>query len=284
MNSQMKKVILLDKSVLHGTSTHKLKQFVNNHFLILPRVLYDECVMDEKDPKEILLKRFGDVVAAGGYTCKDGMYIVQREGQMLQPFPYLADHVETDSFRETVKRLGKLPKPDSVEHIYKIHMDAAQFLLDSYDEVAKTIDPEKLEDAEAKRGTLEANKLECFRFWIETIEHIDIHTLAVNAFRQFTNTPDRYCLSNDWVTWHYLKIATALAFEYTFRKGKPGKNQLTNAEHDIQDLEYVFLLSKAGALLTGDHVCSCLAKAAFPDKDVFSSLDEVPEEYVCNLT
>ena len=66
---------------------------------------------------------------------------------MLQPFPYLADHVETDSFRETVKRLGKLPKPDSVEHIYKGHMDVAQFLLDFYDEVAKTIDPEKLEDA-----------------------------------------------------------------------------------------------------------------------------------------
>lgn len=279
----MKKVILLDKSVLQGTSTHKLRQFVNNHFLILPRVLYDECVMDEKDPKEILLKRFGDVVAAGGYTCKDGRYIVQREGQMLQPFTFLADYVETNSFRETVKRHGKLPKPDSVEHIYKRNMDAAQFILDFHDEVAKTIKPEKLEDAEAKRGTFEDNKLERFRFWIETIENIDIHTLAANAFRQFTNTPDRYCLSNDWGTWHYLKIATALAFEYTFRKGKPGKNQLTNAEHDLQDAEYVFLLSKADCLLTRDKkLVKPLAQAAFPDKDVFSSLDEVPEEYICN--
>ena len=48
----MKKIIVIDKSVLHGTSTQKLKQFVDNHFLILPRVLYDECVMDEKDPRE----------------------------------------------------------------------------------------------------------------------------------------------------------------------------------------------------------------------------------------
>jgi len=140
----MKKIIVLDKSVLHGNSTHKLRQFVSNHFLLLPRVLYDECVMDEKDPREILLKRFGDVIDAKGYTCRDGRYIVQREGQTLQPYPFLADFDETKAFRETVRKLGKLQKPDSVEDIRRKHMEASQILLAVYDEVVEIVDPGKL--------------------------------------------------------------------------------------------------------------------------------------------
>jgi len=40
------------------------------------------------------------------------------------------------------------------------------------------------------------------------------------------------------------------------------------------------LLSRADCLLTGDKGCSCLAKAAFPEKDVFSSLEDVPKVYL----
>jgi len=40
------------------------------------------------------------------------------------------------------------------------------------------------------------------------------------------------------------------------------------------------LLSRADCLLTSDEGCSRLAKAAFPEKDVFSSLEEVPEDYL----
>jgi len=279
----MDKYLILDKSVLHSTSTHKLKQFVNNHFLILPRVLYDECVMDEKDPKEILLKRFGDVIAAGGYTCKDGKSIMQWEGQTLQPYPFLADIPETTAFRKTVKKLKKLPKPDSVEDIHEKQKDDAQSFLGSHEKVAKEIAPKILEEAEKKRGFLEANKLERFKFWVRALEFVDIHKIAIGTFSHLTNSPENFCLSRDWVTWYFLLLASVLTSDYAFlKKGKGGENELINAEHDLQDLEYVFLLSKADALITGDDGCYCLAKAAFPDKDVFSRLDEVPDKYLCN--
>lgn len=279
----MKKIILLDKSVLRGTPTHKLKQFVNNYFLILPRVLYDECVTDEKDPKEILLKRFGDVISAGGYTCRDGMYIVQREGQMLQPFPFLADYSETNEFRETVKRLGKLPKPDRVEDIHEKHMNTAQILLDIHEKMVKVIAPKILEEPEEKRGFLEANKLERFKHWVRASELLDIHKIAIGTFSHLMDSPEKFCLSRDWVTWDFLLLALVLTLDYAFlQKGKGGEKELINAEHDLQDLEYVFLLGKADAFMTIDDGCICLAKAAFPEKDVFSSLDEVPDEYICH--
>ncbi len=51
----------------------------------------------------------------------------------------------------------------------------------------------------------------------------------------------------------------------------------------LPDLEYVLLLSRADGLLTrNEKLVKPLAQAAFPKKDVFSSLDEVPEEYVCH--
>jgi hypothetical protein len=64
--------------------------------------------------------------------------------------------------------------------------------------------------------------------------------------------------------------------------GPPGDNR---AEHDYQDIEYVLLLSRADGIITRDKkLVEPLARAAFPEKDVFSSLEEVPESYRCDWT
>jgi len=47
-------------------------------------------------------------------------------------------------------------------------------------------------------------------------------------------------------------------------------------------MEYVASLSRADGLLTGDKkLVEPLVRAAFPEKDVFSSL-EVPDSYRCD--
>jgi hypothetical protein len=59
--------------------------------------------------------------------------------------------------------------------------------------------------------------------------------------------------------------------------------ELEKAEHDLYDVEYVMLLSRADAILTKDEkLVGPLARAAFPQKDMFSSLEEVPESYRCD--
>jgi hypothetical protein len=48
-------------------------------------------------------------------------------------------------------------------------------------------------------------------------------------------------------------------------------------------LEYVLLLARADAIITRDKkLVEPLARAAFPEKDVFSSLEEVPDSYRCD--
>jgi hypothetical protein len=55
------------------------------------------------------------------------------------------------------------------------------------------------------------------------------------------------------------------------------------AQHDVLDVEYVVLLSHADGILTRDKkMVKPLARAAFPNKDVFSSPAEVPDEYLCH--
>ena len=59
--------------------------------------------------------------------------------------------------------------------------------------------------------------------------------------------------------------------------------KLIQAEHDCQDIEYATYLSLADGLLTRDKkLVTPVAKVAFPDKDVFSNLDELSEDYICN--
>jgi len=55
-------------------------------------------------------------------------------------------------------------------------------------------------------------------------------------------------------------------------------------EHDSCDMQYVTFLSRTEGLLMRDLLWQDIAKAAFPDKDVFSSLEEVPESYRCDRT
>ena len=84
------------------------------------------------------------------------------------------------------------------------------------------------------------------------------------------------------MSWQLVRLTDAIVQNYYYLRqlgGVPGEKR---AEHDYQDMEYILLLSRADGLLTKDNGCLSLAKAAFPDKDVFSDLEEVPEDYICN--
>ncbi|MGD8786803.1 MAG: hypothetical protein PVJ60_05225 [Phycisphaerales bacterium] len=78
-------------------------------------------------------------------------------------------------------------------------------------------------------------------------------------------------------------MASILAKEYYYLSQMGGIPGIRRAEHDYQDMEYVLLLSRADGILTRDEkLVKPLAQAAFPEKDIFSNLDEVPEEYICH--
>ena len=173
--------------------------------------------------------------------------------------------------------------PNENEIVHESHVDSAETLLSQYKKVVGEVGQEIFKAAvnEVKRS--KADRQQRFKIWTQAVEDLDIHKLSVHLLTQFRGSSEKHCPSSDWVTWHYIRIAAILTFEYKFLEGKPGKNQLTNAVHDLNDIEYVLLLCRAEGLLTRDNrLVKPLAKAAFPQKDVFSSLEDVPDEYVCH--
>ncbi|MCK4292221.1 MAG: hypothetical protein KAY65_03425, partial [Planctomycetes bacterium] len=74
------KQIIIDKDAFVGINLDALCNFAGDHFLILPRVLHDECA-DNENARETLFGRFRDIILAGGYTCASGRDIVKKEGQ-----------------------------------------------------------------------------------------------------------------------------------------------------------------------------------------------------------
>jgi len=94
-----------------------------------------------------------------------------------------------------------------------------------------------------------------------------------------------YCLSvtesaitKDWVSWHYKRLTLLYELFIGDRKG----TSVEKVEHHLQDMAYITLLCRGDVLLIRDTNPIILAKTAFPQKDIFDSVDVVPKKYVCN--
>lgn len=282
MNAKPKQIII-DKDAFVGINLDELCNFARNHILILPRVLYDECAKNEVEGDK-LLKRFMDIIVAGGYTCPSCMDIAKKEGKILEPYGFLPDLDETRMCQNKFRKGAILYNPDNDDDAREKDIEIANFLLVYNKEIAQEFAPDKLREAEARRSCLEANRLERYRFWIESIDCQDVHELIRKESVKFTNSPDKFCLSSAWVIWHFVRLAYVVYLDYSFlKKGRGAESERRRTLHDLNDIEYVVLLSRADGILTRDEkLVKPLAKAAFPDKDVFSSLDEVPNEYLCH--
>jgi hypothetical protein len=112
----------------------------------------------------------------------------------------------------------------------------------------------------------------------------DLHDMATRSFPQWIRDPGRFCLSAEWMTWHRIRLQVAVTVDYLCLREKGGVPGNTTAEHDDQDAEYVLLLSRADAIIAKDKGLIGLARAAFPKKDVLSSLEDVRDLYGCDWT
>lgn len=154
---------------------------------------------------------------------------------------------------------------------------------DDYTQKLIRDDPELLKEVRMCDNT-KSKRFERLQQWVEFVDSQDMHEVAKTLLCEITNDPEKYCLSEKWVSWHFVRLMFIIIMERDFLRQNGDKSSEIIIEHDLQDMKYVILLSRADGLLTKDNCCFCLAKAAFPEKDVFSSLDEVPEDYICDWT
>jgi len=71
-------------------------------------------------------------------------------------------------------------------------------------------------------------------------------------------------------TWQYTRLWFAYCCEWSHKKSLPDSCEKRDISNDFYDIEPVLYLSRAGGLLTNDTKLQVpLAKAAFPEKDMF---------------
>lgn len=213
------------------------------------------------------------------------MTYTQSEGKHGRPYPFfLPDLDATKQIRTGEARLkDALDSPMAGEVSQSRHKVSKAVLVDLSAKLKKRIDKER-PDVGKKIQDLTSDRFNRFRILLESIDARDLHQMCVDSFHHdWIKNEKKFCLSPEWIGWQLIRLTDVIVQDYYYLRqlgGGPGDER---AEHDYQDMEYVILLSRADCLLTRDEkLVKPLARAAFPDKDVFSSLDEVPKGYVCN--
>lgn len=273
------KQLVIDKNVFQGIITQSLCDFARNHFLVLPDDLYYECASTDRMRQE-LLDRFRDVILAGACICPRRNTIIKKEAENLSPYGPIVDMQTISAVRNTFQKNSRPYKPEEVETAKVNELRMAQMIINCADDFTRMLvseEPERL--AQIRRCQL--SRSDRFAIWAASVDSQDIiHQASEEMLKGFTNKPDKFCLSEEWVSWHFLRLYLILLQERTFLRHTGDNSGQISIEHDLQDITYVMLLSRVDCLLTSDKGCSCLAKAAFPEKDVFSGLKEVPEDYL----
>lgn len=274
------KQIIIDKDAFIGIGVNALRNFTKNHLLILPDVLCYECHTDFNTKPQRTLKHCQQLIQNGAYYCSCSTGFLQNEGNSLEPYPWFLPDLEV------TRRIKNGTSENSVSDamkMFKARSDVAcRLFVDAINRINKRV-PSESQDSLKK---IQSQKIEV-RFG-KFLNHIDANKDHMRDFA-IHSMPDgwiknlnSFCLSEKWISWQYFRLVRLIAMEYSCRGLSGGAPSKKHAEHDYQDMEYVLLLSRADGLLTRDKGCSSLAKAAFPKKDVFSSIDEVPDDYLCH--
>ncbi len=278
------KQIVLDKSAFLGISLERLCDFANSHFLLLSDTLLHECATATRQAPEHVLCRYGDIVKAGAYYCSMSRTFVEWECRHCRPYSwFLPDLTATEQIRTGEERLEDLIHSSTYGEISQPHYKVAKAFVNVSGKLKNVIDADD-PCLGKKIRQLPPDTYERFRILFEFVDSSSLHQIGVDSVPyDWIKDEKQFCLSPESISWQLIRLTGVVALNYCYLRQSGGALGEDRAEHDYQDMEYVLLLSRADGIVTRDKkLVEPLARAAFPEKDVFSSLEEVPESYRCD--
>ncbi|HIJ70319.1 MAG TPA: hypothetical protein HPP87_03030 [Planctomycetes bacterium] len=269
----MPKLLVLDKSVFQNTSLTKLCQFAKSHNILAGDVLFIECLISPDQVDQKLLIQFQKLIKAGAMYTHLPFEIVNREKEALSPIKSIVDKNGTDTIRTSTLN----------DNVFCLKRGS-----EKYQAQVGPIIKDMLKLSEYFYAAITKKKL-LRGIRTETGDNVNRLTKWAKAMKPVVDNevlkkwePEIYSyITHDWYTWHDYWLRCILSFEWAYQKAKSGQlPTLGKASHDFHDMQYVACLSRADGILTNDKdLVIPLARAAFPKKDVFSSLDDVTDKY-----
>jgi hypothetical protein len=281
---QMSKYLIVDKSILCGTATDRLCQFVKAYNVIISGTLVYECRTTNKE-RDLMLDRCRKAVLAGGIFSPGTLEVLTYEAQSLRAYGPLVRPQRADDVRRVFR-----DDPTPFDNAVVAKMSDAEkgfaFYLRDFLGQAKAFlreeDPDALAEEIKRWPNIDESQAERLREYARVCSCPDLRDATNRLLQHIAPRREEYCLSPEWVSWQVIRLLMMWQLERAFQYQARGRMKDKDLCDDWADVQYVTLLSRADGLLMHDLFWQHLAKAAFPEKNVFSSLDEVPDSYRCD--
>jgi hypothetical protein len=273
------KQIIIDKESLIGINIDKLCFLAKSHLLLACDTLLYECATTSESARKDMLGRYKRIIEAGAYHCSCSVGYLQYEGRSGSAYPwFLPDLNATEQIRSKKAQVDDLLDTATAEEIFQTRLGVAKNIFLRFSKNIKTRLDSRESDVGKAIKNLPSSTFERFQTLLGYIDSGNLHESGVNSLpRDLIKDETKFCLSPEWISWQFIRLISVIVQNYYYLRqmgGPPGDDR---AEHDYQDMEYVLLLSRADGILTNDQsLIKPLAKAAFPDKQVFSSIEEIP--------
>jgi|GEM_PF-6765503 len=270
--------LIIDKNVIIGTNENRLREFAKAHKVIIPHTAFLECLISTDLVIKRLFRRIDGMIRNGANVSYQVMQIVEAEGKSLSPCKDIIDY----EWSSALRRDGIMDEQYISEHEIARRKDKNEKIANDLKKMSikvcnkyRSRHNDKIKELRGKQKNFNERITDFFNL----VNKSDTHDLAIKQFQILIKNPVLFCLSDEWLSWHYMRLLHIMALEYASKKVKGELPNIEKIENDCMDIEYIVLLFKADGLITNDIKCGFMAKAAFPEKYVFSSIEEASGIY-----
>ncbi len=280
----MAKVLVMDKCCFQGIGKSRLVEFVGKYRVVLPHILAIECVTSDdctgKRPAKNaikLLHRVEALVKAGAYLGRSSLSMYKEETKSRCAAVQIVDKEATHASRAATLALTE----DSVrreDEKCRREFDPLISYVNRLGQVFVEAIREKDLSKAFQEEIREEDKVERFGKYLKQADE-ERDDILQNWMQSLASD-----VTEEWYIWQFIRLWFGWAVDWAARRADADDAALqADISNDYYDMEYVASLSRADGLLTLDtKLVEPLARAAFPEKDVYSSLEEVPDSYRCD--
>lgn len=265
-----KLTIIIDKNILQGSSLQILSTLAQNHSVILPHTLLEECLTTERAPgPKPLLKKAEDLVKAGAFASLSQGRMLEIERTKLQPLQAIIDEVGTEQIRN-----------NSIEDVQVDFQKEAEKCNKAFEPILQYV--ERL--AKAFWKTLSGKDYSAD--WKQPRDDNDL-SKRIEKWRKATDTqmnewlkvfqPNIHShITKDWTTWLIFQLLVVYGIEWAFKRNLSGQSfedfDITN---DVYDLNYLSCVLHSDVLLSRDNKLRTFAQVMVPTKLICSEIRDL---------
>ncbi|MBN2181127.1 MAG: hypothetical protein JW715_04375 [Sedimentisphaerales bacterium] len=280
----MSKLLVVDKCSFQGIPLLQLIEFVENYYIVFPYALCVECLMcDNKNTSnrssgpQLLLKQLNDSIKAGANVGHSSASLLRMEKELLAAADSIVDEESTLKAKEGMINLDK----NFIASEAEICRTTFEPLINLLYEFATTFfkNVEKKNLCNEFRDDHLSTDVERFKKWLQVADEMKAPLVQHMFSEEISST-----IQDDWFTWQITRLWWVWVIDWACKRNYSGPSfENRYISNDLYDMEYIAYLSRADGILTQDErLVKPLAKAVFPDKDVFFSIEEVPDSYLCH--